>query len=121
MTMSCQPHLVQQRKLPLALRPISFLLFMALVAFAATPAFGAQQETEDDPKAVNLYNRASSLFNDKEFETAIGQFDQVLEKYPGFSGRRDALYFAGMAHCRLNQFDKGLARLESRRDSLPTF
>ncbi len=81
-------------------------------------SLGFAQE-EESAEAVALYNTAANLFGEKEFALAINQYDQILEKHPEFSRKRDTQYYKALAHYNLQQYPAAAESFVAVRDSLP--
>ena len=56
-----------------------------------------------DMAPVAQYQIASIHYSQQDFDTALREFDMVLEKYPDNTRTTDAMYYKGLTLLRLNR------------------
>ena len=74
---------------------------------------------EDKKAAEARFKIGQSLFNERDYRSALGEFYWIVQNRPNSEMIHDALYYSGLAFAKLGQCDKAIAYFEAlaRKDS----
>ncbi|NQT76534.1 MAG: tetratricopeptide repeat protein [Bacteroidetes bacterium] len=71
---------------------------------------------ERDTEAAYLFNKGTTAYNNEDFESGVGIFEQIVEMHPD---DRKAYYNLGLGYFKLNKFSNALLAFNKAIEILP--
>ena len=79
---------------------------------------GSDLKGERDKEAAYLFNKGTTAYNNDDFESGIGYFEQIVEAHPD---DHRAYYNLGLGYFKLNKFHNALVAFNKAIEILPNF
>ncbi len=76
------------------------------------------QEETRDTEAAYLFNKGTTAYNNEDFESGVGYFEQIVEMHPD---DHRAYYNLGLGYFNLNKFSNALVAFNKSIEILPNF
>jgi tol-pal system protein YbgF len=89
-------------------------------ADAQTQPAASEQPPATPTTPVDFYRQAQQSFLDENFEQALAQYGQFVQRYPNSDFTADAQYWLAESHRRLENYPEAIGEYRKLREQYPT-